>query len=207
MEPVVRAVLVDDRSQRLLGLLVQPGLGEPRLQVDDIDAERSNLRPQGRRIAVHRVFRTNVGCSGGKRDVGQDARYVDNRAATPLAHVRENGPDEAVGAEHVDVELGPEVVCRDFLDGPGLGDPSVVDQTVDVTVLVDNAADDTRTVRLVRDVEFGRLASPLTEILDVGWVPGGGVHRPSPIEKRQGTRPPDTGRTPGEQHRPFHGPR
>jgi hypothetical protein len=66
-------------------------------------------------------------------DEASDRRDIDDVAASHLAHVGEHGAGDVQDAEDVDLELSPDLLFVDFLDGAHRAVPGVVDQHVDAS--------------------------------------------------------------------------
>ena len=112
-----------------VGLALAPDLGRHRAWLDDrnLDPERAHLKPQRVADRLDRVLRGVVGGEEGKRPPAADRGHEDDPAAGGADHLEQRLGHRDL-ADHVDLELAPQLVELQRLDRPGDGDARVVDQ-------------------------------------------------------------------------------
>ncbi len=117
--------------------------------------------------------------------------------------MREHLAYQPVGAKEVDVELVPDRLRRDVLDGTELAVAGVVHQTVDAPLGVDEVLDDAFALAGVCHVELGGHAS-VGQVRQVRFVACGRPDRPVVGQEGLGSRSPDSGGRARYQHRLRH---
>ena len=118
-----------------LGDLAQEvGLGNPRLDQVDSDAERLDLIREAFGQALDGELAGRIDGGTLARLGASTAGHMDNDAGALRPHVRQHSLGEVEQPKEVDVELVPGVRLGYFLQGPHKPEAGVVDEDVDAPV-------------------------------------------------------------------------
>jgi hypothetical protein len=135
----------------------------------------------------------------------------DDVAGVTAAHVRQDRLDHRHGAEHVDRELGPDLIEARLLDRALEAVAGIVDQHVDPAGLAQRVLDALAHARFVRDVEQDAEGSPWGELLELGparFVPERASDLVAALQSGFGQGPPQAAAHTGDQpsgHRMLRG--
>src|SRR5712671_1686583 len=134
-----------------------PLVNAPGTTIRRLDAPARQLARIEDGQRVHRRFGREIGREIGRRSAsGAAARYPDEQALFRRAHVRQDGPVDALRAEHVDVVLLRELLGQERLGRAEHHVTRIVDQHVDLAALGHDLLDRHIDRRLGLNVELDR---------------------------------------------------